>query len=277
MSKLLQIFKLSRPRFWLYLAGPYAVGTAFTATTQTQFYSFDFLYPLFFFLVPANVFLYGVNDLFDKETDDLNKKKKTKETKISNQNRMLYRFAVVCSILFTLPLFVILNEKSQLLLIIFLILSYFYSAPPLRFKARPILDFSSNILYGMPAFIAYTQISNQWPDLVVWLVIFCWTGAMHLFSAIPDIGPDKKVGIKTTAVMLGKKKSLYLCSVLWGVTALVSSYINPFFLLAFIYPFIPIYILTMKSNITKVYWLFPYLNALLGFLLFWYYAIRFVL
>lgn len=278
MNNLLQIFKLSRPRFWVYLAGPFAVGTAFAASTQNYFYSFHFLYTLFFFLIPANIFLYGINDVFDKDTDELNSKKKNRELKISNQNKLLYRIAVGCSILFALPLFVILNEKSQLLLIVFLLLSFFYSAPPLRFKARPVFDFSSNILYGIPAFIAYTQLSNNWPTLTAWVVIFCWTGAMHLFSAIPDISPDRKVGIRTSAVVFGKKKSLYACAVLWGITAFTSSYLNPFFLLAFVYPFIPLYILIFKSaNITKIYWLFPYINALLGFLLFWYYAIRFVL
>ena len=91
MNRTKQIIKLSRPRFWLYLAGPYLVGMAYSAQTAKQFYSFDFLYPLFYFLIPANMFLYGINDLFDKDTDKLNAKKISKEIRVTKRNDILYR------------------------------------------------------------------------------------------------------------------------------------------------------------------------------------------
>ena len=35
--------------------------------------------------------------------------------------------------------------------------------------------------------------------------------AMHCYSAIPDIEPDKQAGLVTTAVYLGKQNSLLYC------------------------------------------------------------------
>jgi 4-hydroxybenzoate polyprenyltransferase len=268
-----QFIAISRPRFWLYLAGPFVVGTAFSLTAKTEFFSLSFIYSLFFFLIPANFYLYGLNDYFDEDTDIYNVKKKTKEIKLEDKSRKVYTVAIIISFLCSIPLFFILNDKARIFLIIFIVLATLYSMPPVRLKARILVDFLSNILYGIPAFLAYAEYTHQWPHIIVISIILCWTSGMHLFSAIPDIIPDKQAGLKTSAVVFGKKNSLYMCAVLWGVAACIASYLDPFYVFAFIYPCIPVYILACNvKNITKIYWAFPYINGILGFIMFWYYA-----
>jgi 4-hydroxybenzoate polyprenyltransferase len=45
--------------------------------------------------------------------------------------------------------------------------------------------------------------------------------AWHTFSAIPDIEPDTKAGIATTATILGEQGTLLYCFGLWFVAFLL--------------------------------------------------------
>ncbi|HEX6279355.1 MAG TPA: hypothetical protein VFZ49_05000, partial [Pyrinomonadaceae bacterium] len=75
MSDIRFILQVSRPRFWLYAFGPYLVGLAAAIATREDLVRLDaFLFGLYF-LFPANLLIYGINDIFDWETDRLNPKK----------------------------------------------------------------------------------------------------------------------------------------------------------------------------------------------------------
>ena len=160
---------------------------------------------------------------------------------------------------------------ASVLLIAFMFLSYAYSAPPFRFKARPLIDSFSNVLYIIPGIIGYAQVTNTLPDGAFIAAGLFWVTAMHLFSAIPDIIPDKKVGLATTAVVYGKKQSLMFTSILWGMCSflvITSWQLFPVSLFTLVYPVIPLLLLNKTDEeISKVYWVFPYLNAFMGFVL----------
>lgn len=266
-----RLIKLSRPRFWTYLAGPFLIGYVFVAYPK-DLYAFDFWYGLFYFLIPANIFLYGVNDLFDRDTDHMSQKKKGRELVATTENVTLYKNAVVISLIFSVPFFFSLTSLSKLLFILFLGLSYMYSAPPFRLKARPVLDFASNILYLIPGIIGFTELTGFLPAWQLFIGLSLWPMAMHLFSAIPDIESDHASGIRTTAVFLGKTRSLILTALFWSGTAYVTSNIvgPPFIILAWVYPIIPLLILFGFGKIEKVYWFFPMINGIIGFILFLY-------
>mgnify|MGYP000355428364 CR=1 FL=1 len=270
MKLLTFILKLSRPRFWLYLAGPYLLGYTFAYEHSQTFITPLFLYSFFFFLIPANIFLYGVNDVNDMETDIMNPKKKSKEQTTHQQNLKTYQWCILISLLCAFPLFLLQNSTTNFFTVFFLALSYYYSAPPLRFKKRPFIDSISNILYAIPAFIGFMQIQSHFPNFYDVITIWLWTTAMHLYSAIPDIEYDKKAGIQTTAVYMGKKNSLWLCFILWFCMAVLGIFISPFFILAFVYPLGILLVITNIISPMKMYWLFPYITTLLGFLLYLY-------
>lgn len=265
------ILKISRPRFWLYLAGPYLVGYAAGVNSLDDFISLKFAVYFLYFLIIANIFLYGINDYFDNDTDQYNDKKITHEHLLQiSERKKLTRSVLVCFFA-SLVLFLNTNITVQILLFIFLFLSFFYSAPPLRFKSKPVVDFASNILYGIPALVGYAQLSGKiisWPII---LAIFFWTSAMHLFSAIPDIDSDKKAGLKTTAVVFGFRVSTVICFVFWTASfLLVSKYtiLSPWSILGLIYPLLAGFVLLYPEKISKIYWFFPIINALFGFMLF---------
>lgn len=258
------ILILSRPRFWIYLAGTFLIAYTSGISNISHYYSFNFVYGFIYFLIPANIFLYGVNDLADKDTDKYNKKKSKIENRLQNNQSKIYLLSIITSLILSIPLFVTGNYFSNIFLAGFFLLGYFYSCPPIRFKSKIYLDFLSNCLYVFPGIVGYSLITNSFPNHIFLSASFLWCFAMHLFSAVPDIVPDTKAGLNTSAVHLGYKNSLILCSLFWSVTFYLTISKSLLFLPLIIYPILPMYILTQKASIDKTYWKFPIINMVIG-------------
>jgi lycopene elongase/hydratase (dihydrobisanhydrobacterioruberin-forming) len=277
MKKQLQLaFKVSRFRFWMYLAGPYFAGFMLGTTDVQQLYSMNFFIHLLYFLIFANVFLYGINDFFDRDTDQYNEKKETHEYMVVLEDEKRLKQILIAVIVIS-AIYMVLqpNWISRITFISFVFLSYAYSSPPFRFKAKPIIDFSSNILYVLPGVLGYLHTGGDFPPFLLILALFFWTGAMHLFSAVPDIEADRQANVITTAVFFGYHKSLWLCFVMWfGFASIIVFVYQPFFpwiISIFLYPLIPIFVLFNSNvNISRIYWAYPYINNIFGFALVWF-------
>lgn len=259
------LFKLSRPRFWLYLAGPALVALVYGVSSPEQLLTLQNLLLFLYFLVPANIMLYGVNDYFDRRIDRENPKKDDKEA--GYDSRTFTDSAIVLSSIAGLGLF-LLPSSTYIWSLLFLFLSLEYSAPPLRFKTTPFLDSLSNGLYAMPFFIVFTAISGSLPPLPIIAGAWLWTMAMHTFSAIPDIEPDREAGIDTTATFLGERATVIYCETVWLACALLMSLqsilLGALFL---IYPVILPAIYFSELDVGKAYWWYPYINAFTGMMI----------
>lgn len=265
-------YRVSRPRFWFYLLGPYTVGCIWGADRYLGLLKPWFFVYFFFFMFPANVLLYGVNDLWDHETDEMNPKKEGKEHRVKLGERETLRRLVWAAV--GLGLLLTVFQKSvmeRLIFLGFIFLSYYYSAGPIRFKQRPLLDSASNILYALPGVFSYYLASGTLPPTPVLAAAFMHTFSMHLFSAIPDIAYDTDTWIRTTAVVLGRRASLALCLVLWSGLAALTLQLgsgNPLSLLPLTYPLIAAELLVLDKAVDSVYWFYPYINVIFGCLLF---------
>lgn len=267
MKNFLKLIQISRPRFWFYLAGPLLIGFISATPGYHYFFSTQFLFSFLYFLLPANIFIYGVNDLFDQDTDSLNQKKTTHEHRFAYNERTLLITAVLISlVLGGIYFFYLKTVLAQLILLLFFLISTAYSAPPIRFKMRPFWDSFSNVLYILPGILVYTEITTTLPPLFIVCSGWLWCSAMHLFSAIPDIIPDKKAGLRTSAVILGEEKSIKLCLLLWMVSACTILYILPQKISAilFIYPILMLMLIQKKIDIASFYWWFPWINTVVG-------------
>jgi 4-hydroxybenzoate polyprenyltransferase len=106
--------------------------------------------------------------------------------------------------------------------------------------------------------------------ILAWLWWWLWMMAWHTFSAIPDIEPDTKWGIATTATVLWEQSTLLYCFVVW--------------LLAFVcfFPLIWYWILPglvvfcwfcltayMLEDTYRVYKMIPWIIPFLGTFYFW--------
>ncbi len=267
-----KLLSISRPRFWMYLAGPFLLGYLAGVPAPRDLRTAQFWLPFLYFLLPANFFLYGINDLFDAETDQNNAKKGAQEHRLiaSERNRLI---GLLISIGVLDVLFFGLTPPAIWPVFgLFLLLSVFYSAPPLRFKARAFFDSYSNVLYVLPGFLAYFLTAGRLPPAGVMLGALCWAAGMHAYSAIPDIEPDRAAHIETVAVVLGKERALLFVLVNWLLFALLM--IGSLGVLAvslLIYPLIPLALYVRpRWSVARAYWWFPGLNALVGFLAFLY-------
>ncbi|KUG20564.1 MAG: prenyltransferase [Methanomicrobiaceae archaeon] len=265
--------RVSRFRFWIYTGGTYVVGYALGMPSWEAFLSPGYALYLFYFFLPANVFIYGVNDYFDQETDRFNPKKDVREYRWRDADGRNLLLLIGLSAGISAALLALqAGWTERLIFLSFLFLSFFYSAPPLRFKEIPILDFSSNLLYIMPGIFGYYLASGILPPLILIAAGYLHVAAMHLFSAIPDIGYDRAAGVTTTAVALQERPSLLLCLFFWaGLAAIVilASGMHPASFLVLIYPAIPLLLLVDRAlDIERIYWYLPAINTSLGGLVF---------
>jgi 4-hydroxybenzoate polyprenyltransferase len=263
-DRIVYLFRLSRPRFWFYLAGPVLVGLVYAADTPRQLLS-PFNFALFlYFLLPANLFLYGVNDYFDADIDAENPKKDEKEVRYTDDG--VVAALVIASGVAGLAFVPFLSPTALVALGVFYLLAVEYSAPPARFKTTPFADSFSNGLYIVPGVIGFLVLApvDALPPLAVvgaWL----WAMGMHTFSAVPDIEPDRDAGIATTATYLGEARTLGYCALVWAASAAVFATVSvPFAALLLVYPALALGVAYADTDVDRAYWYFPLLNTGVG-------------
>jgi 4-hydroxybenzoate polyprenyltransferase len=199
-----------------------------------------FITTLFFFLIPYNIILYGVNDVFDYETDLKNARKL--ETNLEGKvlppeyhSFILWTsamLAIIFGIIYTFYL-----DFNLMVYISMFIVALAYSVKPIQFKGRPFLDFiSSSFHYTISAFFALyyfydaavfhtaQEVTVEYISLWRLLPLFIWGFGSHILGAIPDIDADKDTGLRTTAVVLGKRLSLLLVFMFYSTASVLFLY-----------------------------------------------------
>lgn len=267
----LRLLALSRPRFWPYLVGPWAVGVAASGTRPGVAVVLLGVY----FALPANLLIYGANDLCDRETDRLNGKKGTYEALLHPSEDRRLKAAILVSNLPLIALLPFLPVAATAWLAVFLVLGVGYSVPPLRFKARPGWDSASNFLYAAAGFAGYAAASGGPPPVLLVVAAALWCAAMHAYSAVPDIAADRAAGVATIATRLGARPALVLCVGLWLLSAaLVAPRLPAFAALAVVvYGVLGAVSLRAlggagRQRLFAVYRIFPLVNTAIGAALF---------
>ena len=270
-----EVILLSRPRFWMYVLGTFLVGVMSSGNLFQYDTSTTLLLVAFglFFTVPANVFIYGVNDIYDYQTDIHNDKKIKYESVLPLQkHRNLWNIMVSLLIPF-LPLFFMVSGSAKLALLLFLFTGLFYSATPIRAKSKPPLDvLFSAIIYVSPALVGFFITGNT---TIEWLAVFgglVWAFGMQTYSAVPDIEADKKAGVNTLAIMLGEKNALWFCLIAYLISATIGFYYVGYIAIVFglVYSVIVLLSIHNISKLFKYYTYFPLINVASGALLFFY-------
>jgi 4-hydroxybenzoate polyprenyltransferase len=211
------LLRVSRPRFWMYLLGPYMVALAATSLRPPLEVWLLGLY----LTLPANLLIYGVNDLFDVDTDQLNPKKQDYESLLQPSQR---RSLVAAILVLNLPFLALVPflPHAWPWLLLFVVTGVGYSMPPLRAKGRPVVDAAFNILYVAPGLAAYATVSGAQPPLPVLAAALLWCMAMHAYSAVPDIAADRAADVATVATYFGRVRTLLLCGVAYALAALLA-------------------------------------------------------
>lgn len=219
----------SRPISWINTAYPFAaaylmsggqVGVTFVVLTV-------------FFLVPYNLLMYGINDVFDYESDLRNPRKGGVEGVVLD--RGLHRLTLWSAVLSTVPFLVVavviavtspdVDVRACLAAMAVSIAAVVaYSAPGLRFKERPVLDsITSSTHFVSPAVVGLAYAGAN-PSAAVWAALaafFGWGMASQAFGAVQDIEADRAGGIASVATVFGAARTVRLAMACYLASALL--------------------------------------------------------
>ncbi|GAA2173086.1 UbiA family prenyltransferase [Agrococcus versicolor] len=177
--------------------------------------------------LPFNLLIYGVNDIFDQDTDALNPRKGSIEgARIEPREVRLIVWGVVVSNLpFLVYFLVALPPLAIAAIALYTAVFVFYSAPPLQLKRRPFLDSISNAAYGLPLLIMPLALESTpvWPAVAG---LLAWSVAKHAFDAVQDIEEDRASGITTTAVLLGPRGTAVWSGAWWIVSTVLFAVVS---------------------------------------------------
>ena len=218
-----RLITISRPVLWVNTIGTTVVGMWLAGFLWTPA-----IIPILIWVTfPFNLLIYGINDIFDQETDNINARKGGYEgAKIyPNEVVPIWVTVIVTNVPFLIYFAVTLPWQATAWMVAYSLFFTFYSAPPLRFKARKYLDALSNTDYAFPlAFVPLALgVEPNW-----WLVagLMAWSIAKHAYDAIQDIPQDSDTGIITTAVHLGPRKTAIWSAVWWAVSTALFAVVN---------------------------------------------------
>ena len=214
-----QLFWSSRPISWVNTAYPF--GAAYLAATGKL--DVFFWLGTLFFLIPYNLLMYGINDVFDYESDLRNPRKGGIEGALLSTR--WHRHTLWASILLCIPFLAYLVWAAPwaagwLALFVFTVVAY--SAPILRFKERPVLDsFTSASHFVGPMVYALAVARVDLTDLHILAIIGAftlWGAASHAFGAVQDVNADRAAKISSIATFFGARFTTRL-----ALTAYVAS------------------------------------------------------
>lgn len=263
--KLKEILNISRPRFWLYEMGTYFIGVLVATSFLDNFLRPEILIFGFFFLIPANILIYGINDIFDYETDKLNPKKVEYEALlVPEKHKAVWVWILATNIPFLIYAFTI-NHRTGIYLLVFYFFASFYSATPIRAKIRPFFDslFSAGH-YIFTGVFGYFLAGGEGFPLVGFIAGILWAMAMHAYSAVPDIKADTDAGFKTIATWLGRNGTIVMCLVFYVASAVLFSTLVGVFPLIAVLAYVFLMIKSLKTQddnkLFKIYTYFPWVN-----------------
>lgn len=217
INTLKQLFVIARPISWLNTAYPFAAGYLVSGGALDATFIIGTLY----FLGPYNLLMYGINDVFDYESDIRNPRKGGIEGAVAAKalHPTIIKAALLTNLPFVLVLIALGSPLSLLTLLAVLFFVVAYSAPRLRFKERPILDsITSSIHFVGPLIFALTLVG--WSP-TAWLFVvafFAWGMASHAFGAVQDIIPDREARLASIATVLGARPTVLFSLVLYIIS-----------------------------------------------------------
>lgn len=204
-----QLVGASRPISWINTAYPFAAAYLLTVGHVDAVLVIGTL----FFLVPYNLAMYGINDVFDYESDLRNPRKGGVEGVVLDRrwhSHVLWAATgtnlpfLVCLVLVGTPL-----STAVLAVSVFAVVAY--SAPRLRFKERPVVDsMTSSTHFVSPAVFALVLAGAEPTRTVLAAIVafFLWGMASQAFGAVQDIVADREGGIASVGTWLGARATV---------------------------------------------------------------------
>ncbi|MCP6718527.1 MAG: UbiA prenyltransferase family protein [Patescibacteria group bacterium] len=169
-------------------------------------------------------FGFSINDCFDTKEDVYDKTKENPliTDKASFKKSLFFSFLLG---LLGLGLSAFFGLKIFLFCLVGLLIGFFYSAPPIRFKSRPFLDLISHGFFaGIFLFILSFLIFKTEITRVYWVIasyVFYFSVTLEMRNHLEDYESDKAAGINTSVVSWGHGVSKKILDYLIGFYPLI--------------------------------------------------------
>ena len=217
-EKLSLLIATSRPISWVNTAYPFAAGYLVSGgQTETRFWV-----GTLFFLIPYNLIMYGVNDVYDYESDIRNPRKGGVEGAVTAKrfHSLILWASAISAAPFLLYLLLTGSFLANIVLAIVMFFVLAYSLKGLRFKEVPFLDsITSSAHFVGPLFYALALFGFPgvtWPYV---LAFFLWGIASQALGAVQDIIPDREAEIHSIATVFGARNTMILSTLAYFVAA----------------------------------------------------------
>ncbi|AJW80224.1 prenyltransferase [Clavibacter michiganensis] len=218
----------SRPLSWVNTAFPFAAAYL----TVTRELDLTAILGTLYFLIPYNLAMYGINDVFDYESDMRNPRKGGVEGAVLA--RAMHRPVLIAVLVTNVPFLVYLVAVGSAASVAVLAVSVFavvaYSLKGLRFKERPVLDsLTSSTHFTSPAVYGIVLAGGAFTPALgaIFAAFFLWGVASHAFGAVQDIVADREGGISSIATVLGGAVTVRIAVIAYaaaGVAMLVTGF-----------------------------------------------------
>jgi len=218
-----RIFLASRPVSWINTALPFAGGAL--AAGAGEAVGAWFLPLLLWWGVAYNLYLYGINDLYDLATDRKNPRKGGAEGALLKSGDLpTLRLVLLSAALAVLP-FVCTNTPAVWIAsVVGLALATAYSAPwLLRARSIPILDsVISATHFVIPAIAGLAlggDLQHAW--IAPLAAFYFWNMGSHVVGALQDVDADRQSRIATVGTLLGVRGGGWFAISLYAVAGLL--------------------------------------------------------
>lgn len=169
--------------------------------------------------------MYGINDVFDYESDIRNPRKGGVEGAITPRkyHRLILWASILLSAPFVIALAVLGPWQSLIGLVAVLFFVVAYSAKGLRFKEKPMLDsITSSLHFVGPLIYAYLLVGSTPEAWVAAGAFFLWGMASHAFGAVQDIVPDREAGLHSIATVFGAQVIVRTAALMYLLASIAS-------------------------------------------------------
>lgn len=222
-----KLFVSSRPISWINTAFPFAV--AYYLSTGSV--DLNLIIGSLFFLIPYNLLMYGVNDVFDYESDLRNPRKGGIEGALLapkyHRPTLIAAFSLAAPFVIYLLLIGSFESNAWLLLVLFSVIAY--SIKGLRYKEIPFLDSITSAMHFVGPMWFGLALAGAEIDQTILLVsasFFLWGMASHAFGAVQDIRADKAAGIGSVATVIGARATVVLALVMYSAAGIMALFIG---------------------------------------------------
>jgi 4-hydroxybenzoate polyprenyltransferase len=207
----------SRPISWVNTAFPFFAAYWFV----NQRIDLPLIIGTIFFLIPYNFLMYGINDVFDYESDLRNPRKGGIEGALLDPklHKLTIWSSMGLSLGFVIYLLWIGSDIADFWLLVTLFAVLAYSVPKLRFKEIPFLDsFTSAMHFIGPMLFALALSGTDIFEFKLSSMILAFLGwgmASHAFGAVQDVRADREAGIKSVATAIGARNTVRFAFLLY--------------------------------------------------------------